>query len=406
MEEIPSFIYLAVIFLAAFLTKKVTEKIKIPEVTGFVLVGVMLGVSLLHVLSPETVERLSGISTVALGIIAFIIGVELRLDVIKKLGRSVLMIVLFECLGAFAIVYFVLMLLYPDNPYLALLLGSVASATAPAATIAVIKQYKAKGSLTSTVIAVVGIDDAMALIIYVFASSIVKAGLTGGHAQMIMIVGSTLLSIGESIVCGTICAFLLKLLLNKVRETELILFLLAAVIMGLLGVSEILGISELLSIMSFGCVLVNIAPQLAKRSGGLIENFSPIFLAAFFLLGGAHLDLRLLKQIGVMGLIYFASRSVGKMGGASIGAVLGKAPRTVKKYIGFTLLPQVGVALALALSISKEFTKPVYGDMGNQMATIIINILLFTTIITEIVGPMLTRFALKKAGEITVGAQE
>ena len=184
------------------------------------------------------------------------------------------------------------------------------------------------------------------------------------------------------------------------------MFMMAAVIMGLLGVSELLGISELLCIMSFGCVLVNIAPQLAKKSGGLIENFSPFFLAAFFLLGGAHLDIKLLKQIGIMGLIYFGARSAGKMGGASLGAVLGKAPRTVKKYIGFTLLPQVGVALALALSISKEFTKPIYGEPGNQMATVIINILLFTTIITEIIGPLLTRLALKKAGEITAGAQE
>ena len=210
--EIPSFVYLAVIFLAAFITKKITDKIKIPEVTGFVLVGVMLGVSLLHVLDSETVEKLSGISTVALGIIAFIIGVELRLDIIRKLGRSILMIVLMECLFAFAIVYTVLMLVFPGNPNLALLLGAVASATAPAATIAVIKQYKAKGSLTSTIIAVVGIDDAVALIIYVFASSIVKAGLTGGQAQMIMIVGKALLSIGESIACGTVCAFLVKLL--------------------------------------------------------------------------------------------------------------------------------------------------------------------------------------------------
>ncbi len=404
--EIPSFIYMAVIFLAAFVTKKITEKIKIPEVTGYVLIGVMLGVSLLHILSAETVEKLSGISTVALGIIAFIIGVELRLDVIKKLGKSVLMIVLFECLGAFALVYAVLMLLYPGDPFMALLLGSVASATAPAATIAVIKQYKAKGPLTSTIIAVVGIDDAMALIIYVFASSIVKAGLTGGHAQMLLIVGRTLMSIGESVALGTVSALLFKLLLNKVRDTELTLLMLTALIMGLLGLSELLGISELLSIMSFGCVLVNIAPQLAKKSGGLIEHFSPLFLAAFFLLGGAHLDIRLLKQIGVMGLIYFAARGAGKMGGASLGAVLGKAPGKVKKYIGFTLLPQVGVALALALSISKEFTKPIYGDEGTRLATVIINLLLFTTIITEIVGPLLTRFALTRAGETAASAAQ
>ncbi|MDC7241398.1 MAG: sodium:proton exchanger, partial [Spirochaetales bacterium] len=158
-------------------------------------------------------------------------------------------------------------------------------------------------------------------------------------------------------------------------------------------------VSELLSIMTFGCVLVNISPAIAKKGTVNIENYSPVFLAAFFILGGAHLNLRLLGQIGVMGLIYFAARAVGKMGGASLGAVLGKAQPQVKKFIGFTLLPQVGVALALALSISKEFTKPVYGSAGMEMATTIINILLFTTIITEIIGPLLTRFALHRAGE-------
>lgn len=131
----------------------------------------------------------------------------------------------------------------------------------------------------------------------------------------------------------------------------------------------------------------------------MVENYSPLFLAAFFLLGGAHLDVRVLGQIGVMGLVYFAARSTGKIGGAALGATIGRAPRKIRKFIGFTLLPQVGVALALALSINKEFTKPIYGHQGAEMAHHIINILLFTTIITEIIGPLLTRFALKKSGE-------
>ncbi len=397
--EIPVFLYLGLIFLAALVAKRVTEQFKIPEVTGYVLAGVALGVSLFGILDDVVVEDLSALSTVALGIIAFIIGVELRLDVIKKLGKSVLLIVIFECLGAFAIVYAVLMLVFPGNPNLSLLLASVASATAPAATIAVIKQYKAKGPLTSTIIAVVGIDDAMALIIYVFASSIVKAQLTGGEAHFAVIIGSTLLSIAKSLGLGIVSAWLFKLILMRLRGNEYVLLFLAAVIMALLGLSEMLGVSELLSIMTFGCVLVNISPAMAKKGTINIENYSPVFLAAFFILGGAHLNLRLLSQIGVMGLIYFAARAVGKMGGASLGAILGKAQPQVKKFIGFTLLPQVGVALALALSISKEFTKPVYGAAGAEMATTIINILLFTTIITEIIGPLLTRFALQRAGE-------
>ncbi len=397
--EFNPFIYLAVIFFAAFLTKAAARRLKMPEVTGYVLVGVVMGVSLLHILSPRILEHLSGVSTVALGIIAFIIGVELRLDVIKRLGKSILLIVLCECFAAFLLVYFILLYLFPENPYMALLLGSVASATAPAATVAVIKQYKSKGELTSTIMAVVGIDDAVALIIYVFASGIVKAGLTGGEAHFSLIIAKTLLSIGESILIGLVAAWIFRRLLANIRDTEWVMLLIAAALMAILGISEKLGNSELLAVMAFGAILVNKSPTLAKRSTAVVENFSPLFLAAFFLLGGAHLDVRVLGQIGIIGLVYFAARSTGKIGGASLGAVIGRAPKRVRKFIGFTLLPQVGVALALALSINKEFTQPQYGSAGSEMAHYIINILLFTTIITEIIGPLLTRFALKKSGE-------
>jgi len=177
------------------------------------------------------------------------------------------------------------------------------------------------------------------------------------------------------------------------------MLLIAAALMAILGISEKLGNSELLAVMAFGSILVNTSPTLAKRGTAVVENFSPLFLAAFFLLGGAHLDVRVLGQIGIIGLVYFAARSTGKIGGAALGATIGGAPKQVRTWIGFTLLPQVGVALALALSINKEFTQPMYGSAGAEMAHYIINILLFTTIITEIVGPLLTRFALKKSGE-------
>jgi len=404
--EMSPFIYLSIIFLAAFLTKGITGKIRIPEVTGYVLIGVLMGVSLLHILGPVVLDHLSAISTVALGIIAFIIGVELRLDILRKLGKSILTIVFFECFAAFTVVYLLLLRFFPDNPYMALLLGSVASATAPAATVAVIKQYRAKGELTSTIMAVVGIDDAMALIIYVFASGVVKAGLTGSDAQVGMIIARTLLSIAESLFLGWLTAWLFRRFLGRSRNTEAIQLLLAAAIMGLLGISELLGVSELLAVMTFGSILVNTAPSLAKRGISIMENFSPLFLTAFFLLGGAHLDVRVLGQIGIMGLLYFAARSTGKICGATLGAFVGRAPKKVRKFIGLTLLPQVGVALALALSINKEFTQPVYGPRGTEMAHLIINILLFTTVITELIGPVLTRFALRKAGEIQPRAQK
>lgn len=397
--ELNVFLYLSAIFLAAFVMKGVTGKLKIPEVTGYVLVGVMLGVSVLRLLSSSVLDHLSSVSTIALGIIAFIIGVELRIDVIKKLGKTILFIVLFECLTAFAFVYIGIMLLFPGNPETALLLGAVASATAPAATVAVIKQYGARGPLTSTIMAVVGIDDAMALIIYVIASAFVKASIIGGQVHVSKIILSTLVSIGESLALGVFAAFLFGVILKKSRSTDWIRLLLAAAILGLLGLSELLGCSELLAVMVFGAMMINRFPVLGKKSSSIIDDLSPYFLAAFFILGGAHLDLRSISKIGVMGLAYFGLRSSGKIGGASLGAILGKAPKNVRNNIGLALLPQVGVALALALSINKEFTKPEYGSAGAGMASAIINILLFTTVITEVVGPLLTRFALRRSGE-------
>ena len=166
--EFHVFLYLAAIFGSAYVIKYITSAVKIPEVTGYVLLGVLLCNSVVHLLSTPILEALSPVSSIALGLIAFMIGIELKLDVIKRLGKSILAIVTFESLGAFAVVFLGLFYLFGAGLETSLLLGAVASATAPAATVAVIKQYRAKGELTSTILAVVGIDDAAALIIFVF----------------------------------------------------------------------------------------------------------------------------------------------------------------------------------------------------------------------------------------------
>ena len=401
--EFHVFLYLAAIFGAGYVIKYITSALKIPEVTGYVLLGVILGNSVVHLLSTPILDSLSPVSSIALGLISFMIGIELKLDVIKKLGKSILFIVTFESMGAFAVVSLGLYFIFKVNLNTSLLLGAVASATAPAATVAVIKQYRAKGELTSTILAVVGIDDAAALIIYVFIESFVGSNLLGSSVSIFSMFASAFLSIFMALGIGVGCAFLYGLILRKTRNNDWIMLLLAAFLFALLGVCELLSISELLSIMAFGMTIVNTSPTLSKKSEGIISNFSPIFLVAFFVLGGAHLDLSSIRTIGLLGLFYFAMRSIGKMGGATLGAILGKAPKKIRSLIGFSLLPQVGVALALALAINKKFGSGQYGDVGLQLASTIINVLLFTTIITEIVGPLLTRYALHKAGETNTG---
>lgn len=399
MESIPSFIYIGALFIAAYGIKAITQKLKIPEVTGYVVLGILLGQSVLRLYSPLILESLSALTSVSLGIIAFIIGIELRWDVIKKLGKSIFFIVICESIGTFLVVFATISLVFPGNQSLALLLAAVSSATAPAATVAVIKQYKAKGPLTSTILAVVGIDDAMALIIYAFVSAYVKSSLSGQHVELVHMILSTMALIGSALLVGLVLGLLYLLILRKVRNNDWIELLLAGFLVLALGLCEMFHLSELLAIMCFGAVISNGSSVLRKKSGQITEFFSPLFMPLFFILGGARLDITTLPVIGFMGLIYFIARSAGKIGGATLGATIGGAQKKVKKFIGFALLPQVGVALALALAVDQDFNIPRFGDTGVALATAVINILLLTTIATEIIGPLLTGLALKKSGE-------
>jgi Kef-type K+ transport system membrane component KefB len=167
-----------------------------------------------------------------------------------------------------------------------------------------------------------------------------------------------------------------------------------------LAISNQLHISELLTIMIFGCTLVNKNLKLANRTKETIEALNPMFLPWFFILVASELNVGLIKTISGMGIVYIIARTFGKVGFASLGAIVSNAPPTVKKYIGFSLIPQLGVSVALALAVKKQFTKPVYGAAGSHMSILVINVLLLTTIFTEILGPVFTYFSLKKAGDI------
>jgi len=303
-------------------------------------------------------------------------------------------------MGAFIIVFFGMLLLSGGDVSFSLLLGAVASATAPAATVAVIRQFQAKGFLTSTILAVVGLDDAAALIIYVFAASFAKGMISGAGLNWGTIIFSSFMSVGLSIVIGGGMGALYAFIMKHVRNNEAIVIAVSAFLLIQLGVCKMLGISELLTVMVFGAVTVNLSPALVLRTDEMVRNYTPIFLSSFFIIGGAHLDLSLIAKVGFAGIGYFILRSFGKIGGGTLGAVVGRAPVNVRRYIGFALIPQVGVALALALAIRSDFGAPAMGEAGKILSISVINILLLTTIITEIVGPLMTRAVLKKAGEI------
>ncbi len=399
MDSLNVLIYLSIASFIAFLSKRATSKIGMPTVTGYVIAGVILGTSLLGIFHSKTLEHLNIINDFALGIIGFTIGSELHREVFKKLGRPIFIIALFESCMAFIVVTVSIYLIDPSRLYQALILGAVASATAPAATVYVIQQYKTEGPLTSTILAVVGIDDAFALIIYVFASAIAKGVLRAPHFSILHIVAIPAVEIGLSIVLGISAGLIFSRLFRRVRYPDDLLLGIAGFLLLILGVSKQFGLSGILSSMTFGIIISNINSALTHRSSKIIENISPLLFAYFFIFAGSHLNIRLLPIIGITGLVYLLARITGKVGGACLGAVVGKAPVVVKKYIGFSLIPQVGVALALAIMVNKEFGNGAYGATGTNLAILVINILLFTTIITEIVGPLMTKYALTKAGE-------
>jgi Kef-type K+ transport system membrane component KefB len=400
-------IYIGLTLFAGFILKHhVSDRYKIPAVTIYIIMGVLLGISFLKIFNSEALIQLDFISKLALGIIAFIIGSELNKNVLFSLGRSIIFIAVFEALAAFLIVTLAVYTLTSLPFYYALILGSVASATAPAATVYVIQQYKAKGPLTSTIMGVVGIDDAVALVIYVFASIFASNIMKGTELSAGKLLLDPVVNISISLAIGVASGILYSLIMRKIRDNEVVLMAIFSFILIQLGLAELFKVSELLAIMMFGITIVNINGPLTHRTKNIIEGLSPIILPLFFIFAGAHLNIKLIGKIGILGLIYTIARMTGKISGAYLGAVLGRAQPLVRKFIGFSLIPQVGVAVALALSLGQKFGTAEYGAAGRELTSVVINVLLFTTIITEVIGPVLTKSSLTRAGEIPSAVED
>lgn len=393
----------ATLLLAYFAKSWVSDRYHFPAVTLYLAIGIVLGISVLGLYSEETLRTLDFISEIGIGLIAFVIGVELDRRTLSKLGKSIFLIAIFEALLAFALVTGATYLMLPNRPYIALVLGAVSAATAPAATVYIIRQYRAKGPLASSIMGIVGIDDAISLIIFVFASLAAESMLLGSELSVFAAILRPVGMVEASCLLGALFGMGSYWLLRRVRAPENLMMAIVAAILVLLGIASLFELSDLLSIMSFSVALANTDLMLSQRLRKQIDSITPILLPLFFILAGAHLNLALIPQVGLLGLVYAGARALGKVGGATAGALLGGAPKVVRKYAGFSLIPQVGVALALALTVQARFSRPEFGAAGSELASIVINVLLVTTILTETVGPFLTRATLKAAGETDMG---
>lgn len=371
------------------LMTRIMKKINLPNVTGYLIAGLIVGPYCLKIFSADSLESMTIVTNAALGFIAFSIGGEFRLSSLKQLGAKIFIITVFEAVGASVLVSTVLLLIGTNAP-LALVLGAIASATAPAATLMVVRQYKASGPVTSTLLPVVAIDDAVCLMLFSILSSVAKSIEADGGFDFVQTVVMPILEIVGSLVIGFAIGSVLSLATKffKSRANRISLVI-TAVFLGV-GISELLGLSSLLLCMSVGAALANLSRVSDAVMDGTDRWTPPIFML-FFVISGAQFNFSILPKVGLIGIMYILLRSLGKYFGAVIGCSIVKSEKTVRKYLGITLLPQAGVAIGMA-----QLSLTVVPEYGEQIRAVV----LCATLIYELVGPLLTKYALTKAGEI------
>lgn len=383
--------------IIGFIGGKFSNKFKMPAVVGYLIAGLLLGPSFVNVLNHNALESLGVFNDLALGLVAFIIGSEMRLGTLKKLGKGVITIIFSESFGAFLLVAFGVYLL-THKIYLALIFGAMAPASAPAGTAVVLQEYKAKGPLTNSLYAVVGLDDGLAIMIYAFASGLAKIFLTGGNLSFVSIIEKPLIEIGGAIILGAVMGLILGYFIRKVYNKSEILAITLGTIVLCAGLSKYFNLSLILANLSLGMVFANNFLLANRRTHQVIQSITlPIYIV-FFVIAGAHLQINLLPAMGLLGLIYIICRIFGLIGGAYFGAAVSKSAPVIRKYLGFGILSQAGVAIGLAILATREFSS--LGPAGRDLAVMVINTIAATTIFFEIIGPIATKFAISKAGEI------
>lgn len=398
---------LGIIMFFGAIGGRLFQKLHIPQVVGYIVIGIIIGASGLQVLRPETIIALNPINTIALSLIGFLIGAELKIDIIKKYGKQFIGILIGESITPFFIVGILITLvsyIFMGNLKIAisfgLILGAICSATAPAATTDVLKEYRTRGPLTTTILGIVAMDDAVALILYAIASTLV-APLLGGHSVSLEV---QLINIAKEIFCsilvGGFFGFIVSFVIKNLMENQgrVLSFGLGGLFLST-GVCNQLGLDNILASMALGFFMVNFAPKKTRPIFSLVEKFTPPIYVLFFVLVGAKLNIWVITPVlGVLAIVYVLGRSIGKTIGSRLGARITKAPYNVKKYLPWCLLSQAGVAIGLSIAASNNFAD----SIGPQ----IILIITATTFIVQLLGPVCVKYGITKAGEIGLDITE
>lgn len=409
---------MAALIILALIGGKLMEYVKFPKVTGYILIGILIGPSVLGILSHDMVEKFTLIRQVAIGFIGYTIGLELKFRKLKKTGKQVTIITLVQ--AAMTAVFVTLAvgsyLTVTNGDYIwtyALILGAIATATAPGPIVAVVKNFRTKGPVTDVLLPLVALDDAIGIMLFAIMLSLGTTLLgISGAVSIAAIIIDPLLEIIISILIGFILGMILSAIVKRFnRESDSMLLMLTLgiifagigigqvpIVMNFFGLHQSIFLSAILLPMTIGVVLTNrIDDAFEKRLTKNTDLFSAPILLGFFTLAGAELDLSALITVGVIGGIYIIFRVFGKVLGAYVGAKASHAPPTVTKYLGFTLIPQAGVAIDMALTTELRFKELIgFESIGTNIMTIV----LAATVIYEVLGLVVVKSALTRAGEI------
>lgn len=383
---------------------RIFRRFHIPQVVGYVTIGILLG-PVLKIINPAVVGTFEPFNAFALGIIGFLIGGELKRDIFTRFGKQVFWILLFEGLTAFLLV--VLLSFLAASFFfqwhlalaVALVFGAICSATDPASTVNVLWEYKTRGPLTSMLTAIVALDDALAMFLYI--CSVPVAAILIGHQQsgFLKMTLLSLYDVSGSLLLGFIAGLLLRFIIKLIDDDELVLIFSISSIILTIGLAKTLELDVILSSMAFGLTFVNTEPKRSSKSFDLVQKFSPPVYVLFFVLIGSRLNISgFTAHIAILSAAYIFASVAGKTSGSYLGAVYSKAVPTIKKYLGFCLYQQGTIAIALLIMASRRFE----GEIRDSMLSVIV----IGVFVLQLIGPVFVKASVKKAGEAGLNITE
>lgn len=393
-----------ILLLTGYFCGRLAEMVRLPSVTGYILAGLVLGESVIGIIPATAPYKLTSITEIALGMIAITIGAEFEFSRLKKTGKAIVIITIFQSLFAFVFVVISLLLMKMALSY-ALILGTIATATAPAATVVIVKELRARGEFVDYLYGVVALDDAVCILFFSIVFALVAPALAGTVSGQELGILSGLTHAGLEIllscILGAIGGFLLHEFTRKKYRLNEILIISIAVIFLTISITIVLNLSLLIANMMMGAVLVNLSHR-NKRIFRVIEPVTPPLFALFFVLAGTELHLYVFTKLAVIlfGLVYIVARFAGKYFGTWFSALIMKTSVNIRKYLGFCLFPQAGVAIGLVLFMQ---TSPIMAgapELVRNMMVLIVNIVLFSIFINELIGPLITKYGIVKGSEI------